>query len=52
MNHALLLLQNSDYSVQTIANKVGYKNAGHFPGIFKKTYGITPKRYRVIHHIP
>lgn len=52
MNHALLLLQNSDYNVQTIANEVGYKNAGHFAGILKKTYGITPKKYRVIHHIP
>lgn len=51
MNEALLLLQNSDYSIQTIAEKVGYKNGGHFAGIFKNTYGVTPKKYRIIHHI-
>ncbi|WP_053957355.1 AraC family transcriptional regulator [Inediibacterium massiliense] len=51
MNHALLLLQNSDDSVQMIAQKVGYTNAGHFAGIFKETYGITPKKYRNIHYI-
>ncbi len=52
MNYALILLQNSDYSIQTIANKIGYKNTGHFAGIFKSTYGITPQKYRIIHHIP
>jgi len=34
MNQALLLLNNSDYNVQTIAEKVGYTNAGHFSGLF------------------
>jgi AraC-like DNA-binding protein len=51
MNQALLLLENSDFSIQVIASMVGYKNAGHFAGIFKKTYGVSPKKYRNLHHI-
>jgi AraC-like DNA-binding protein len=51
MNQALLLLENSDFSIQVIASMVGYKNAGHFAGIFKKTYGVSPKEYRILHQI-
>lgn len=51
MNYALFLLQNSDDSIQTVAKKIGYNNAGHFAGIFKKTYGMGPKEYRNIHRL-
>lgn len=51
MNQALLLLQDSDYSIQRIAKEVGYNNAGHFAGIFKKIYGVTPKIYRTMQDI-
>jgi AraC-like DNA-binding protein len=51
MNQALLLLQNSDFNIQAVASQVGYKNAGHFAGIFKKTYGVSPKGYRNLHQI-
>jgi AraC-like DNA-binding protein len=51
MNQALLLLQNSDFNIQAVASQVGYKNAGHFAGIFKKTYGVSPKEYRNRHQI-
>lgn len=51
MNRSLLLLRDSDYSIQSIAQKVGYKNAGHFAGLFKKMYGVTPKKYRDIQNI-
>ncbi|QZY57504.1 AraC family transcriptional regulator [Crassaminicella profunda] len=51
MNYALLLLKDSDYSIKDIAAKVGYANAGHFAGIFKKTYAIKPKEYRTLHQI-
>lgn len=51
INYALLLLQDSDYSIGTISAKVGYNNAGHFAGIFKKTFGINPSQYRNIHRI-
>jgi AraC-like DNA-binding protein len=46
LNQALLLLQNFDFNIQTVVSQLGYKNAGHFAGIFKKTYGVIPKEYR------
>lgn len=51
MNHALILLRNSDNSIQYIAREVGYNNAGHFAGLFKKMYGVTPKKYRDIQNV-
>ncbi len=51
MNQALLLLNNSDYNISTIAEKVGYTNSGHFSGLFKKLYGVSPKKYRLKHGI-
>lgn len=51
MNHALILLRNSEYSIKSIAQEVGYNNAGHFAGLFKKIYGVTPKKYRDIQNI-
>lgn len=51
MNYALLLLQDSDDTIRTIALKVGYHNAGHFAKLFKKTFGMGPQEYRDIHQI-
>ena len=51
MNQALLLLRNSDYDVQAVAASVGYGNAGHFSGLFRKLYGVSPKKYRSMHGI-
>jgi AraC-like DNA-binding protein len=51
MNHALFLLRDSEYSISSIAKQVGYNNAGHFAGIFKKMYGVTPKKYRDLQNI-
>ena len=51
MKHALLRLQDSDYSIGQIARTVGYGNAGHFAGIFKKCYGMTPSQYRRLQDI-
>jgi len=51
MNRALLLLQDSEYSVQHVAQAVGYGNAGHFAGVFRKIYGITPGQYRRVQEI-
>ncbi|MCT4507879.1 MAG: AraC family transcriptional regulator [Tepidibacter sp.] len=51
MNHALILLRDSNYSIKSIANEVGYNNAGHFSGVFKKMYGVTPKKYRDMQNI-
>lgn len=51
MNHALILLHDSDYNIQTIAAKVGYTKADHFSKLFKEMYGISPKKYRILHSI-
>ena len=48
MNRALLMLNNSDLSISAVAEAVGYTNAGHFAGLFKKLYGLTPKAYRMM----
>ena len=51
LNHALLLLKNSDYGIATIAAKVGYHNSGHFAKLFKNAYGMGPREYRKAHGI-
>lgn len=49
MNQALILLLESDLPVREVAARVGYGNAGHFAGVFKKAYGVGPKGYRTLH---
>ena len=51
MNHALLLLRDSDDNIRNVALKVGYRNAGHFSKLFKDTFGMGPKEYRNTHRI-
>ncbi|MBQ8636531.1 MAG: helix-turn-helix transcriptional regulator [Clostridia bacterium] len=46
MAKAKELLDQSDYSIKKIAEKVGYSNVSHFIQNFKKTYSITPDKYR------
>ncbi|WIF95226.1 helix-turn-helix domain-containing protein [Caminicella sporogenes] len=47
MNAALTLLLNTEDTITSIAKQLGYKNNGHFSGIFKSYYGITPNKYRM-----
>lgn len=47
MNTSLTLLLNTEDSISLIAKELGYKNSGHFSGIFKSYYGITPNKYRM-----
>lgn len=51
MNDALIQLQDSDDSIRTIAQNVGYRNAGHFSKLFQITFGMKPQEYRTIHRI-
>lgn len=51
MNYALLLLRNSDDTIQNVSLKVGYRNARHFSKLFKVTFGMGPKEYRNMHRI-
>lgn len=46
LNKALLLLKNPENNIYNVAEKVGYKHAGHFSKVFKATYGILPSQYR------
>ena len=46
MNEALKLLLNTDYSIEIIAQKVGYKNPTHFCNVFRKKFGISPAKHR------
>lgn len=44
IEHAKELLTTSDISVSEVAYKLGYSHLGHFIRMFKKQYGITPKK--------
>lgn len=46
IKQACRLLQNSEHSVERIAEEVGYPNASYFIRLFKKVIGTTPLKYR------
>ena len=46
MAKAKVLLDETDLSIKEVAEKVGYSNVSHFIQNFKKTYTITPDKYR------
>jgi YesN/AraC family two-component response regulator len=46
---AVMLLLDTDLSVEEIADAVGYENLSYFYRQFKERYGTTPKRYRGEH---
>lgn len=46
MNHAELLLIETDASINYIASKVGFENATYFCRLFHRTYNMTPTQYR------
>ena len=45
MNHAVQLLKESEKSISDVSVKLGY-SPKYFSTLFKKTYGITPKKLR------
>ncbi|QGQ95030.1 AraC family transcriptional regulator [Paenibacillus psychroresistens] len=47
LSHAIHLLENKDYSIHLIMQKVGYGNQSYFFRLFKKKFGTTPKEYRL-----
>lgn len=49
MTEAKRLLVESSYSVQEIAERVGYTNAISFRRVFKRTIGVAPGDYRTEH---
>ena len=46
MKKAIHLLREPNRTIQEIAEAVGYKYAQHFSTAFKKSYGMTPGKYR------
>ncbi|MEH7096973.1 AraC family transcriptional regulator, partial [Neobacillus vireti] len=46
MSEASKLLKNTDMTIENIVYELGYTNLSHFYKVFKKTYGMTPNRYK------
>lgn len=42
---ALVLFEQGDTQISTVAGMVGYGNMSHFSAAFKKKYGINPREY-------
>ena len=49
LDSAKSLLKNTNYSVSTIAEKIGYASLRYFEAAFKKDFGVTPKEYRHVY---
>lgn len=50
LNDAMTQLRETNDSVESIANKVGYNDTGHFCRTFKKATSMTPLQYRKSHN--
>ena len=48
LEHAKRMLRDSDASIQTIAERVGYGGAVSFSRVFKKVEGVAPGEYRAV----
>lgn len=46
MSQAAWLLAHTGYKVDEIAMSAGYENISYFHRLFRKTYGMSPKKYR------
>lgn len=54
LEHAKYLLQLTDKNVNELAFETGFENTSHFIRTFKKTFGVTPLKYKkqVMEHVP
>lgn len=46
MQHAQILLEQSDYSVSHVAAQVGYPDSANFSRIFRRYVGVSPSSFR------
>ena len=46
IERARKMLEESDFNIDTIMNKIGYEDASSFRRLFKKKTGLTPTEYR------
>ncbi len=44
---AAFLLKNTERNVDDIASAVGYENMGYFHKIFRESFGLSPRQYRM-----
>ena len=51
LEHAKQLLQDTDTPVTEIAMQSGYQNVSYFIRSFKKTYGVSPLKYKKISQV-
>lgn len=49
MEHAADMLLNTNESIASIANAVGYDSQSKFTSAFKSAYQVTPREYRKLH---
>lgn len=43
---AMRLLENTDCSIQTVSEQMGFHDAAHFSRTFRKVVGVSPRAYR------
>lgn len=46
LSQACFLLKSTNLNVETIAGQVGYDNVSYFHRLFRKQFGVSPKKYR------
>lgn len=46
LNKSVPMLMCTDYSIEEIAERVGFSSASYYSKVFKKTYGVSPLKYR------
>jgi transcriptional regulator GlxA family with amidase domain len=46
LEEAKQMLEAGDFSIEAIANEVGYEDAGFFSRLFRRKVNLTPAQYR------
>jgi AraC family transcriptional regulator, transcriptional activator of the genes for pyochelin and ferripyochelin receptors len=49
MERAIEMMEQTTFSLDEIAEKVGYTDCAHFSRAFKKVYGVPPGKFRMVH---
>jgi AraC-like DNA-binding protein len=47
LNHALKLLDHSDYSIRFVSEQCGFSDQNYFSRVFSMVYGVTPSQYQM-----
>ena len=48
MERARRLLTSGERSIKEVAYELGFRNLGHFYGVFQSVFEMTPKTYRLL----